>query len=38
MTTTVPSTPRPEEQVPYPVHVDADLDPHLSRVATPTAS
>jgi hypothetical protein len=30
-TTTVPSTPRPEQQVPYPVHVDAELDPHLSR-------
>ena len=31
MTTTVPSTPRPAEQVPYPVHVDAELDPQLSR-------
>lgn len=30
-TTTVPSTPRPAEQVPYPVHVDAELDPQLSR-------
>ena len=32
MTTTArPSAPRPADQAPYPVHVDADLDPNLSR-------
>ena len=30
-TTAVPSTPPPPERVAYPVHVDAELDPHLSR-------